>query len=137
MIFDKSENRPERTIDGKIYVNIAKSNEIAEKKGYKLMFYDDEDIQVAIFRVDGKLYSVSNICPHRHQDRIFEGIINKDLTITCPLHFWTYSLETGQNINQKQGIRSLEKYNIFEEDGFVWVEKPPYNPPKWRTNNEL
>ncbi len=32
MIFDKSENRPERTIDGIIYVNIAKSNEIAEKK---------------------------------------------------------------------------------------------------------
>lgn len=132
---NQSNKNDEIVLNGKIYVKIAKSNEIREKKGYKFMFYEDLDIQIAIFRIEGKLYCVDNICPHRHQDRIFEGIINKDLTITCPLHYWTYSLETGENINKKQGIKNLKTYDIFEDNGFVWVEKPPYNPPKWRTNN--
>lgn len=131
-----SNTYPEKIVDGKVFVNVAKSNEILEKKGYRFVFYDDLDFQIAIFRVNGSLYCINNICPHRHQDRLFEGIINDDLTVTCPLHFWTYSLHTGENINKKQGIRPLDVYKVFEEDGLVWVEKPLYKPPKWRIHNE-
>lgn len=127
---------PEKIVDGKVFVNVAKSKEILEKKGYRFIFYDDLDIQIAIFRVNGKLFCVNNICPHRHQDRLFEGIINQDFTVTCPLHFWTYSLIDGKNINQRQGIRQLDVYSVFEEEGLVWVEKPKYQPPKWRIQNE-
>lgn len=118
--------------DGKIFVNIASGLDIYEGKGYKFAFEEDDDMQIAVFRVGGNLYCLHNICPHRHAERIFEAIINDDMTITCPLHFWTYSLETGMNVNQKQGIKNLRKYEIFEENGEVWAEKPPFSPPKWR-----
>jgi len=123
----------EKIINNKEYCKIAKSRDISEGKGYRFDFPYDDDMQIAVFRVISKLYCLYNICPHRHQDRIFESLIDYDkMTITCPLHYWTYSLETGDNINQKHGIRHLAKYDIFEENGEIWVEKPPLNIPKWR-----
>ncbi len=132
MFEDEEIKYAEREIDGKIYVKVARSDEIYDGKGYKFAFEEDDDMQIAVFRVKGKLYCLHNICPHRHGERIYEAIIYDNLTIACPLHFWTYSLETGENINQKQGIKGLRKFDVFEENGEVWAEKPQYAPPKWR-----
>lgn len=132
-MFDNDEPRYlEKEENGKIFAMIANSKDISDGRGYKFQFPEDDDMQIAVFRYAGKLYCLHNICPHRHAERIFEAIINEDKTVTCPLHFWTYSLETGMNVNQKQGIKNLKKYDIFEIDGKVWVEKPPFAPPKWR-----
>ncbi len=115
------------------YLIIARSEEIFEGKGRQFFFGDEHDMQLAVFRVKGTLYCVNNICPHRHQDQIHNGIID-DLNIVCPVHYWTYNLQTGQNINQKQGVKSLSSYEIFESDGLVYLEDPKIDLPKWRTN---
>ncbi len=122
--------------DNKTLVNICDSNEIKEGKSKKIVFEDDIDMQYALFRIDNKLYCVSNICPHRHATRIFEGIL-KGITVTCPLHGWTYSLDTGENVNQKQGIKKLDKYLVFEENGKVFMEEPMIKIPKWRQNVKI
>ncbi len=121
---------------GKEYLIIAKSSDIIEKKGYKLAFSDDIDMQLAVFRIDNILYALSNICPHRHADRIFEGIIDRK-NIVCPLHGWTYSLESGMNIHQNRGTKNLTKYDIFESNGTVYLEKPELQIPKWREQISL
>jgi nitrite reductase/ring-hydroxylating ferredoxin subunit len=113
------------------YIKISKSKDIYESKSIKIQFEGDDDFQLAVFRVAGNLYCLGNICPHRHADRIHEGIIN-NLTIMCPMHGWTYSLETGQNINQKQGIKSLMSIKVIEIDENVYIEKPNFKIPKWR-----
>ena len=113
------------------FIKICKSKEVFESKGLKIQFDGDDDFQLAIFRVNGNLYCLENICPHRHADRIFEGIID-NLTVMCPLHGWTYSLETGQNVNQRQGIKSLKNFKVIEIDGNVYIEKPNFEIPKWR-----
>ena len=113
------------------FIKICKSKEVFELKGLKIQFDGDDDFQLAIFRVNGNLYCLENICPHRHADRIFEGIID-NLTVMCPLHGWTYSLETGQNVNQRQGIKSLKNFKVIEIDGNVYIEKPNFEIPKWR-----
>lgn len=118
-------------INNKKYIKVALSKDIFENKGIKIQFDEDDDFQLAIFRVDGILYCLENICPHRHADRIYEGII-KDMTVTCPLHGWTYSIRTGENINKRQGIKSLRKYECFEENGEVFVEEPNFEIPVWR-----
>jgi len=122
--------------DNKTFVHICNSDEIKEGKSKKIVFEDDIDMQYALFRINDKLYCVSNICPHRHATRIFEGILKK-LTITCPLHGWTYSLETGENVNQKQGIKKLDKYEVFEENEKVFMEEPEIKIPKWRQNVKI
>ena len=121
-------------IDEKDYFIISRSEDVFEGKGRQIFLGDDPDMQVAVFRVKGNLYCVSNICPHRHQDQIHEGIID-DLNIVCPVHYWTYNLENGQNIDQHQGIKSLNSYKIFEKDGLVYLEDPKIEPPAWRKSN--
>ena len=122
--------------DNKTFVHICDSNEIKEGKSKKIIFEEDIDMQYALFRINNKLYCVSNICPHRHATRIYEGILN-GLNVTCPLHGWTYSLETGENVNQKQGIKKLDKYLVFEENGKVFMEEPALKIPKWRQNVKI
>lgn len=49
--------------------------------------------------IDGHTYSIPKHCPHR-RGWLEYGMINyKRKTITCPLHFSTFSLETGEQIS--------------------------------------
>lgn len=125
--------KEKQIIEGKEYLFLIPSNKIYEGKGYQFLFDDDMDKQLAVFRRQGKLYCLSNICPHRHQDKIYDGIID-DMKISCPEHGWTYSLETGQNVNPLQGLRSLRKYVIIEKEGKIYIEYPEFDIPKWREN---
>lgn len=124
-------NYPIVEMNGCEYLKICHSEDVFEGKGRRVRIDDDIDRQVAVFRVEGKLYCLYNVCPHRHADRIFEGYI-KDMTVMCPLHGWTYSLETGENVNKHQGLKGLDKYEVFEKDGWVYIEKPDIKIPKWR-----
>lgn len=118
--------------DGKLFLSVCDSDKIYEGKGVKIQFPEDEDFQVAILRVNGKLYCLDNICPHRHADRIYEGIIKND-TVMCPLHGWTYSVITGENQNKHQGLKNLRVFDVYEENGVVFIEKPEFKIPKWRS----
>jgi len=117
--------------NGKEYLKVCPSEDVFEKKGVKVQFDEDDDRQVAVFRLDSKLYCLWNICPHRHQDQIHNGFI-KDGNIICPVHGWTYNIETGLNVNPRQGMRSLQTFEIFEEDGYIFIEKPKIEIPNWR-----
>ncbi len=120
-----------KIIDGVEFVPVCKVDDVFEGKGIRIAFEDDQDMQVAIIKKDGEFHCLSNVCPHRHKDKIYQGIIRGD-RIMCPEHGWTYSIETGQNVNKKQGLKSLNKYEIFEEDGIVYIEKPWKEIPRWR-----
>lgn len=118
-------------INGKHFINVCESSDILEKKGIKIQFPEDDDFQVAIIRYDGKLHCMDNVCPHRHADRIFEGII-KNNTVTCLLHGWSYFIDTGENTNKHRGLKNLKKFEVFEENNKVYIEKPEFEIPKWR-----
>ena len=120
--------------DGRVFVKVCRSSDLFEKRGKRIFFPGDEDFQVAIFRVGGRVYCLGNICPHRHQARMHEGIL-RGLNVICPLHGWTYSLETGENVNRKQGLKGLDKYDSIEVDEFIYIEKPRFKPPKWRADS--
>ncbi len=118
-------------IDGRPFIIVCNSSDVFEGKGRQVKFPEDEDLQVALIRKNGKLFALHNICPHRHQDQIYNGII-RNMNIMCPVHGWTYSLETGRNVNRRQGLKSLRRYDVFEKDGIVYLEKPEFEIPKWR-----
>jgi nitrite reductase/ring-hydroxylating ferredoxin subunit len=118
-------------INGKDYIELCKSDYIFDGKGRQFIIGDDIEEQIAVFRVKGELYCLSNICPHRHQDQMHNGIIT-NMNVMCPAHGWTYSLTTGENVIKKQGIKSLNKYEVFEQNGFVYIEIPKFNLPVWR-----
>jgi len=119
------------TRDGKKYLEVCRSSELVEHKGKKIEFPEDHDMQVALFRIKGKLYCISNICPHEHTEKMYQAVID-DGKLVCPYHAWTFYLESGQNINPNQGIKGLKTYEIFEEHGKVYIEKPKADVPLWR-----
>ncbi|TAL70753.1 MAG: hypothetical protein EPN82_01275 [Bacteroidetes bacterium] len=123
-------------LDGKEFIYLCQSDSVYNGRGYQFIFDDDLDKQLAVFRRDGQLYCLSNICPHRHQDKIFDGII-RDMKVSCPEHGWTYELATGKNVNPLQGLRKLKKYEIFEKNGKIYIEFPEFEIPKWREKMSL
>lgn len=49
---------------------------------------------IAVFRtVDDKVYAIEDRCPHRGGP-LSQGIVH-GASVTCPLHNWVFSLETG------------------------------------------
>lgn len=125
-------NQPKTiNIGGESFVEVCRVDDIIDKKGRRIQFIGDDDFQLALFKIDGIYYCVDNICPHRHADRIHEGII-KDLTVMCPLHGWTYSLDTGQNVDIRQGIKNLKTYKVEIIENMIYIEKPSFQIPIWR-----
>lgn len=50
---------------------------------------------VAVFRTaDDEVYALDNACPHKGGP-LAEGIVH-GASVTCPLHNWVISLETGE-----------------------------------------
>lgn len=133
---DEEKQYPAIEKDGKVFCDVMAAKDLVEKKGKRVSFSEDPDWELAVFRIEGELYCVTNICPHRHQPEIYNGILT-GTELMCPLHGWTYSLETGQNVNTHQGIKSLKQFEIFEQDGRIYVEKPTSDStPLWRKNLE-
>ncbi|MBI5474752.1 MAG: Rieske 2Fe-2S domain-containing protein [Ignavibacteriae bacterium] len=73
------------------FVKIARISDLPERRG---KFVRIEDEELALFKIDGKVYAIGNVCPHQHISALHQGELN-GLCITCPMHGWTYSLETG------------------------------------------
>ncbi len=117
-----------KEFDGKEYLRISSSDDIFQKKGKN--FYFDEDVQIAIFRDGDSLYAVSNICPHQYAAVICDGLYEEG-TVTCPLHGWIYSLDSGKALGSNARLKT---YHVFESDNAVWLEKPEKQTPLWLRN---
>jgi 3-phenylpropionate/trans-cinnamate dioxygenase ferredoxin subunit len=74
------------------YVEVARASELSDGRS-KLVKVGD--LEIAVWRVDGKFYAVNNVCPHQHFSTLHQGTL-EGLNLTCPMHGWTYSLETGE-----------------------------------------
>jgi NAD(P)H-dependent nitrite reductase small subunit len=105
----------------KEYVFVARAADFPRTRGLVRTINEHE---IAVFRIDGAFYAVSNICPHQHSPLIAEGII-EGLTVTCPLHGWKYSLVTGR---MEEGAGGIRTYPVKVEGDKVYVEKPDLPP---------
>ena len=76
---------------------------------------------VAIFRTQNdRVYALRDECPHR-AGPLSQGIIH-DHSVTCPLHNWVISLETGLVQGEDQGCVMTIPARI--EDGLVMLGVP-------------
>ena len=87
------------------YSFICEENILKDSEGQR--FYVN-DTDVAIFKVDNKIYAVSNVCPHQQATKIFEGFVENNCVV-CPLHGWTFNLNDGKLHN---GSRGLDTYPV-------------------------
>jgi phenylpropionate dioxygenase-like ring-hydroxylating dioxygenase large terminal subunit len=83
-------------------------------------------------RLDGTLYALRDICPHRGMPLSF-GRVAADGTLECPYHGWRFngagrcslipSLVEGQDIDI--GRIGVDTYPISESQGMIWIATGP------------
>ena len=78
--------------------------------------------RVAIFKYDGKISAVSNVCQHQNGP-LGEGKIGDDGCITCPWHGFQYLPETGAS--PPPFTEKVPTFNVKIEDGKVFVKAKP------------
>jgi nitrite reductase/ring-hydroxylating ferredoxin subunit/DMSO/TMAO reductase YedYZ heme-binding membrane subunit len=80
--------------------------------------------RVAVFRYDGKVSAVSNVCQHQNGP-LGEGKV-VDGCITCPWHGFQYLPATGAS--PPPFVERVPTFNVRVRDGRVFVDPRP-NPP--------
>lgn len=74
---------------------------------------------VAIFRTgQDEVFALDNTCPHK-AGPLAEGIVH-GTSVTCPLHNWVFSLETGQAQGQDEG--QVATYPARVEQGRILLD---------------
>jgi len=83
--------------------------------------------RVAIFKYDGKISAISNVCRHQNgplgEGKIIDGCV------TCPWHGYQYLPENGASPPP-----FTEKVSTFQTrivDGRVWIDPRPNPPGTW------
>ena len=102
-----------KKIDG--YDFVCKTSDLKEKIGQRFLI---NDVEVALFKVDGKIYALSNICPHQHSPLIYDGFI-EDNKVVCPAHGWEFNLENGKIDDNRKG---LDAYAVKIVDDNIYVK---------------
>ncbi|MEZ6128639.1 MAG: nitrite reductase large subunit NirB [Planctomycetaceae bacterium] len=85
-------------------------------------------VQIAVFNFAsrGEWYASQNMCPHRKAFVLARGMIGDAAgtpKLACPLHKKTFSLETGQSLQDED--YNIRTFPVKVENGNVFVELPP------------
>jgi nitrite reductase/ring-hydroxylating ferredoxin subunit/DMSO/TMAO reductase YedYZ heme-binding membrane subunit len=101
------------------FVMVCHLNEIPEQHA-KIFCIGNE--RIAVFKTDGKLFAVSNVCKHQHgplgEGKIIDGCI------TCPWHGYQYFPHNGQSPAPFK--EKISTYDLKIEMGSVWLHPQPY-----------
>lgn len=89
-------------------------DEIKEWKGKRVVI---DGVEIALFKADGKIYAISNVCPHNRFSMLHEGEF-KDCVVTCPMHGWAYDVRTGISVNVSGKVKT---YDVEVKNGKVFV----------------
>ncbi|WP_161974131.1 nitrite reductase small subunit NirD [Rhizobium deserti] len=75
-------------------------------------------MKIAVFRTDEhEVHAIENRCPHKGGP-LSEGIVH-GTSVTCPLHNWVISLETGKALGADEGeVRVIQ---IRNDSGQLFV----------------
>lgn len=75
---------------------------------------------VAVFRTgDDEVFALNNACPHK-AGPLAEGIVHGK-SVTCPLHNWVISLETGEAQGSDEG--RVATYPARVENGRILLDR--------------
>ena len=103
------------------YLRVARLSDIPEGRGARVTIGDDE---IALWHVRGRIYAIGNVCAHQHFSALHLGTLT-GLNVSCPMHGWTYSLETGAALSGSGRVRT---YGVKVEGDDIFVERPARGP---------
>ncbi|MCX6133732.1 MAG: Rieske 2Fe-2S domain-containing protein [Ignavibacteriales bacterium] len=105
------------------FVKVARTTDFGTRKSMRVTI---ENVDIALFSVDGAYHAVQNDCPHQHFSALHDGILN-GAEITCPMHGWTFDLASGK---ATIGGGRLKRYSLKVVGEDILVEVPN-DEPDW------
>ncbi len=99
----------------KEFIKVCKIDELKEGQGKRFMI---DDVDTAIFKVNGEIFALSNKCPHQKSPIIYDGFIEND-RVVCPAHGWEFSLKDGK---QPTGGGGLDSFEVKIEGDDIYVK---------------
>lgn len=112
------------------FIEIGRIEDIEEKRA-KVVLVKGENI--AVYKYDGKISAVNNICRHQHGP-LGEGKI-VDGCITCPWHGYQYLPHNGQS--PPPFTEKVETYDVKIFNGKIYVNPKPYPAGTERPTAEI
>jgi nitrite reductase/ring-hydroxylating ferredoxin subunit len=101
------------------FVNVCQVGDIQNNRA-KVVCLDKE--RIAIFKYDGKLSAISNVCKHQNgplgEGRVIDGCI------TCPWHGYQYLPHNGSSPPPFK--EKVATYDVKVVGHDVWVNPKPY-----------
>jgi len=94
---------------------LCRVDELKDRQGRRFIV---DETEVAVFKIDGVVYALSNNCPHQHTTLIYDGFIEDDCVV-CPVHGWKFNLKTGR---QPKGEKGLDSFPIRIINGEIFVK---------------
>ena len=82
------------------------------------------DRAIMVVRVDTGVRALDDACPH-NGGPLSEGVV-RDGCVTCPWHFWRFSLDDG--VRQGAPGVAVRTYPCRVVEGWVEVDLPPAAP---------
>ena len=101
--------------DGLIFTLLGEEATITAGQG---KHYEIDGRHLAAFRVGERVFVTDYRCPHLGRP-LTMGTPAADCTLTCPVHAWKFSLETGANTDRHQA--DLKVFPVRQENGLVYV----------------
>jgi nitrite reductase/ring-hydroxylating ferredoxin subunit len=99
------------------FIKVARTSDLDDRRG-RIIHVEGEE--VALWKIDGKVYAINNVCPHQHFSLLHQGA-REGLYVTCPMHGWSFSLEDGV---PRFGNGRVKTYRVKVEGESVFIEKP-------------
>lgn len=98
------------------WIDVAASSEVDEDEPAHVV-HDGKEI--GLFRVDGKVYAVEDVCPHAYA-LLSQGFVEGE-EVECPLHGAVFHIPSGKCLKEP-GERDLATYPVREEGGRILIE---------------
>ena len=74
--------------------------------------------KIGVFRThDDRIFAIEDHCPHKGGP-LTQGIVH-GAAVTCPLHNWVFSLETGKALGADEG--AVKTIPVRVEDGRIAI----------------
>ena len=96
------------------FKKICKLSELLENQGKRFII---NDIDVAVFKINGEVFAINNVCPHQHTALLYDGFIENSCVV-CPAHGWMFDIRTGK---QPSGSSGVDSYPVIVENDEVYV----------------
>ncbi len=88
-------------------------------EGKAILVHDQKDREIALFKVNGEIFALDNLCPHMGGP-LAEGELD-GTCLTCPWHGWTFDVKTGDCENMPGD--NAEKIQILVQNGSVYLKE--------------